>query len=101
MTSESQLRDEDKHRKLSAYLRISGHCFAVFSLLWSIYWWLLFFYVNAAEEPAGPTQHQLLVASGVFRLFAVLAAFTKSKISWLSVPISAFTFFVQLSYLWS
>jgi hypothetical protein len=101
MKSTIQQGDEGKHQKLYGYVEIAGHCLAVISLLWSTYYWLLFLDVNASEEPAGPTENHLLVASAVSLMFAILAASVRSKARWYALAASLVTFFVQLSYIWS
>jgi hypothetical protein len=80
----------------SRIAKISGHALAVTSLLWSTFFWLLFFYINASETAVGPTDRQELEISSASLLLAITAAILRSKVSWPAIPAALLTFAISV-----
>jgi len=93
----STQRKEAHLRFGSGVSRLAARWFAIVSLLWSAFSFLLFFYVNAAEEnPTRLTPAALLAFSTISVLLAVAAAILRSRWSWLAVPLSVFVLTILL-----
>jgi hypothetical protein len=87
-----RLNERNDWTNLSS-VKLSAHIVALASLLWSTFFWLLFFYMNAFYiNPVRLGVRQLLQISGASLVLAAAAAFFRSKLSWVAVPVALLTF---------
>jgi len=88
---------KEAHLRFGSGVSRLARWFAIVSLLWSAFSFLLFFYVNAAEEnPTRLKPAALLAFSTISVLLAVAAAILRSRWSWLAVPLSVFVLTILL-----